>query len=92
VAVSGDRAVPWAFSVVGERSLWLYLSSLSDAEKRDLLDTKVDPKGLFVSPCNRHVTPGRRREKLFRPACLTSWHPPSSPHTTPWLRSSCIIG
>jgi len=32
-------------SVTGERSLWLGLFSLSDTEKRDLLDPKVDPKG-----------------------------------------------
>lgn len=34
-------------AVVGERSLWLGLSGLSDREKADFLDAPVEPKALF---------------------------------------------
>ncbi len=35
------------FSVVGERSLWLSLSGLSEKEKVEFLDAPIDPKALF---------------------------------------------
>jgi len=34
-------------AVVGERALWLGLSSLSEREKAEFLDAPVEPKALF---------------------------------------------
>jgi len=51
----------------------------SDAKKRDLLDTNRTLTGFLDHlwlPCNRRVTPERRREELFRLAYLASQHPP----------------
>lgn len=45
---SAGRAM--ALDVVGERSLWLNLSGLSDKEKKGLLDAPVVPNQLFGAP------------------------------------------
>lgn len=45
-AIQGfGRAI--SLAVLGERALWLNLSSLSDKEKADFLDAPVEPKELF---------------------------------------------
>jgi len=82
-AISGGVRGPGRamdLSVVGETSLWLGLSSLSDTEKRDLLDTKVDPKGLFGSSvASMQQTCGtRKKEGEALQACL-----PRKPAPTP---------
>ncbi len=34
-------------AVVGERSLWLGLSGISEKEKMEFLDAPIDPKAMF---------------------------------------------
>lgn len=59
-------------AVVGERALWLNLSSLTDKEKADLLDAPIDPKALFgpAIAAMRDKCDARKKEGEAFDVCL----------------------
>lgn len=65
-------------AVVGERALWLSLSSLTDKEKVFLLDAPVTPNELF---CRRQKSKAKPSTSAC-PADRAPWQPESLPSLT----------